>query len=381
MPLKAIIAGEPVIGPDLSPEEWADLKQRHKNGIPVTMACCGAPGHLRTSKRGTRHFYHAVDAGCHYAQESPEHLLIKEQIYRACRTAGWETTVEFPAPDRSWIADVYATRDGRKVVFEIQISTISPAELEDREGKYRKAGIESYWLLDNFLGRSKDFAVWYDSYLSGTDNRSPLMIPYIDDSLFRTGPENHIFIARGIRSAGLHAKKQILFTTNNPEIPVGIWVGEVLKGNYRNYLEETAAYCDDTCRRVTRAAPALIRARDFYRDIIRPGTCRKKVGHYDRVLKAKALARNGNVLQKKVAGLYAEIDWMEKEYHSIMADSYGLFTWKKIPGQDTPRPFFRFETEAKIRNLQECVEIFSRWEASFERAFTNLEQDFLAGVK
>ena len=63
--------------------------------------------------------------------------------------------------------------------------------------------------------------------------------PLYRSSLFETGPENHIFIARGIRSVGLHAKKQTLFTTNNPEIPLAVWVREVLKGNYRNYLEET----------------------------------------------------------------------------------------------------------------------------------------------
>ena len=205
------------------------------------MACCGAPGHLRSSKNGTRHFYHAVDTGCHYAGESKEHLAIKEQIYRTCRSEGWETSVEFPAPDRSWISDVYATRNGRKIVFEIQISAISPDELAERDEKYRNEGIESYWLLDNFLGRRRDFAAWYDSYLREEDGRHPAEIPYLDPSLFTTGPENHIFIPKGIRSVGLSAKKLTLFTTNNPAIPRAVWVREVLKGNYPRYLEETAA--------------------------------------------------------------------------------------------------------------------------------------------
>jgi hypothetical protein len=154
VPLKAIVDGEPIIGPDLSEEEWRNLAVRHRKGLPVTMACCGAPGHLRVSKKGMQHFYHAVDAGCNYAEESLEHLVIKEQIYRACRAAGWETTVEFPAPDRSWIADVYAARDGRKIVFEIQISTISPDELEERDVKYRAEGIESYWILHHRMIRT-----------------------------------------------------------------------------------------------------------------------------------------------------------------------------------------------------------------------------------
>ena len=70
----------------------------------------------------------------------------------------WEASVEFPSPDRSWISDVYAIHQGRKVVFEIQISAISLEELEERARKYRAEGIESYWLLDHFLERTKDFA-------------------------------------------------------------------------------------------------------------------------------------------------------------------------------------------------------------------------------
>ena len=241
VPLKAIVDGETIIGPDLSKEEWTKLKFRHRNGLSVKMGCCGAPGHLRISKRGTQHFYHAVDTGCNYEYESREHLEIKYRIYRICKLENWETYVEFPASDRNWISDMYATRDGRKIVFEIQISTISPNDLEDRDKKYQNEGIESYWLLDNFLGKSKDFESWYDSHLFEEDDRLEETIPYIDHSLFVTGPENHIFIPKGIRSVGLDAKNQTLFTTNNHEISLAVWVREVLKGNYQKYLEETAA--------------------------------------------------------------------------------------------------------------------------------------------
>ena len=186
MPLKAIVEGETIIGPDLSKEEWTTLKSRHKKGLTITMGCCGAPGHLRISKKGTQHFYHAIDTGCNYEQESREHLEIKYQIYRTCKSENWETYVEFPAPDRTWISDVYAIRDGRKIVFEIQISTISPNVLEERDRKYRDEGIESYWLLDNFLERSKDFASWYHYHLNEEDDRQEETIPYIDDSIFDT---------------------------------------------------------------------------------------------------------------------------------------------------------------------------------------------------
>ncbi len=375
MPLKAIVDGKTIIGPDLSREEWTTLKSRHTKGLTITMGCCGAPGHLRVSKKGTRHFYHAVDTGCNYEQESKEHLEIKYQIYRTCTSENWETSVEFPAPDRTWISDVYAIKDGRKIVFEIQISTISPDVLEERDRKYLDEGIESYWLLDNFLERSRDFESWYRSHLNEEDDRHRETIPYIDYSIFGTGPENHIFIAKSIRSVGLNAKDQMLFTTNNPEIPLAVWVKEVLKGNYQNYLKETAAAYHQKRRLKKLAAPLLIQFREFYQKIIRDEMYRKKIDSCYRIFKNDKTLRNDKVLQKKFDELYAEIDWLEKEYHACIAESYGLFVWKKIPEKDVTRPFFRLESESKIRKLQECVERFNKWEASFDSAFGNVERE------
>jgi hypothetical protein len=74
--------------------------------------------------------------------------------------------------------------------------------------------------------------------------------------------------------------------------------------------------------------------------------------------------------------LSAEVDWLENEYRSTMSDSYGLFTWKKGPAHDTLRPFFRPESESKIRKLRECVAMFDRWESSFARVLAELERGF-----
>ena len=374
--LKAIVDGVTIVGPDLSPEEWTKLKFRHKKGLSITMDCCGAPGHVRMSKKGTQHFYHAVDTGCNYEQESREHLEIKYQIYRICKSENWETYVEFPASDRTWISDVYAIKDGRKIVFEIQISTISPNDLEERDKKYQNEGIESYWLLDNFLERTRDFASWYDSHLYEEDDRLREPIPYIDHSIFETGPENHIFIAKGIRSIGLDSGNQTLFTTNNPEISLAVWVREVLKGNYQKYLEETAAAYQRKRRLMIMAAPALIRFRVFYHTIVRDKTYRKNVDSCYRIFKNDKKLQKEKTLQKKFDEIYSEIDWLEKEYHSFIAGSHGLFRWKKMPDHASPRPVFRLESELKIRELQVCVEMFNQGEASFKSAFSNLGREF-----
>ena len=375
VPLTAIVHGKTITGPDLSGEDWADLKRRHRKGLAITMACCGAPGHLRTSKNGVQHFYHEVAAGCQYAEESREHLEIKYTIYRICQSEHWETYVEYPAPDRSWIADVYATRGNRNIVFEIQISPISPVELEERDRKYRHEGIESYWLLDNFLGRARDFAAGYQAHLFGEEKRHGGAVPYIDESLFTTGPENHIFIPKGIRSIGLSAKKQTLFSTNNPEIPLEVWVKEVLKGNYQRYLEETAGAYHRKQRLVTMAAPALIRFRDFYLKIVRQETFRERLGQCSRRVKTAAVLKHDRGCAKKFQEIESEIGWLENEYRSYISENYGLFSWKKIAGSDTPRLFFRLDSEANVKKLQECAAIMARWEESFMTALTVLEQE------
>jgi hypothetical protein len=177
----------------------------------------------------------------------------------------------------------------------------------------------------------------------------------------------------------LRAKKQTLFTTNNPEIPLAAWVREVLKGNYQKYLEETSAAFHHKRQLKNLAAPLLIQFREFYHTIIRDETYRKKVDSCYRIFKNDETLREEKTLQKKFDELYSEIDWLGKEYHSCIAESYGLFTWKKIPEYDKPRLLFRLESESKIKKLQECVKRFNQWEASFTSAFSNIEGQFSAG--
>jgi len=379
MPLKAIIDGETIIGPDLSKDDWAELKVRHKKGLPVRMCCCGATGHLRTTK-GTQHFYHAADTGCPHDNESKEHLEIKYLIYRICQAGQWETSVEFPSADRTWISDVFAQKDGRKIVFEIQLSPIPSSDLLARDQKYQDEGIESYWLLDNYLDRAKEFESWYDSLVFPDDRRKE-RIPYIDRSFFFTGTENHLFIAKNIRTVGLRAKKQTLFSTNNPEIPLAVWVREVLKGNYQNYLQESAVIFQRKHALRSQASPALLRLRDFYQKIIRDETYQEKVRKYSRKIAGTDRLRDDKVVQQKFREISDETDWLKREYETIMSESYGLFSWKKLPGHSTSYPVFRLESEAKIKKLDECVRKFSQWEHAFDEALSKLDREIAVRVK
>jgi len=379
VPLKALVDGTIVTAPDLSGGEWNELALRHRNGTPVTMCCCGAPGHLRVSQNGVRHFYHAASSACGYAEESAEHLALKEQIYRACRAEGWEVSVEYPAPDRSWVADVYAAGDGREVVFEIQISAIPPEELEERETRYRDGGIESYWLLDRFLGRSRDFTRWYDTWIHEGDERPGKAVPYLDPSLLETGPENHIFVPKGIRSIGLDAKNRTLFSTNNPAIPPAVWAREVLNGNYRRYLDETSRDLHRKRRLRNMAAPALVRFRDFYRQIVRDRTFRNKAESLSRSSGIGTIPAGGRERRDARTTILSEIEWLENEYRSFLDGRYGLFTWKESPGTGGVRPFFRLESEQKVQKLQKCVRMLDRWEESFDRALTGQDPELSGG--
>jgi competence protein CoiA len=107
-----------------------------------------------------RFFAHKAGANCALhigADESAEHLAAKLIIAEAARSTGWNATVEYPSPDRSWIADVLLERDGRCVAVEVQLSSQSTEEFQRRQRRYEAAGIECVWLLGrNNYGRLRD---------------------------------------------------------------------------------------------------------------------------------------------------------------------------------------------------------------------------------
>lgn len=146
MPLTALVNQKLVVAPLLTDEEWTSLTAEAKaKKVDVILPCCYAPGHLRVSKLGTRHFFHHRRGECTTAPETVEHMKAKEEVALACRDAGWGVATE--AAGDGWRADVLATRGNAKIAFEIQWSAQSFEETEHRQERYRQAGIRGCWLF------------------------------------------------------------------------------------------------------------------------------------------------------------------------------------------------------------------------------------------
>lgn len=148
MPLVAHFNGQRTEAHQLLPDEWATLKSAYKQGV-LTMTC-GQPAVPKTSKLNLQYFAHKPGADCALhagGPESPEHLALKAAAEKAAKACGWDATIEYPGPDRRWIADVLAEKDGRRVAIEIQFSRQAPAEFVRRQERYEADGIECIWLV------------------------------------------------------------------------------------------------------------------------------------------------------------------------------------------------------------------------------------------
>jgi hypothetical protein len=148
MPLVGIMAGDRIVSTSLDQESWSDLRQRYRGGESILMSC-GQPGLPKVSSRGLQYFAHkaGVDCQLHEGGETPEHLELKSILADAARAAGWEAIIEYPSPEREWIADVMAIKGQRRIVLEVQWSRQSRADFTRRQLRYESAGIECLWFV------------------------------------------------------------------------------------------------------------------------------------------------------------------------------------------------------------------------------------------
>lgn len=116
---------------------------------------CGAPMIIKAGLVMRAHFaHHALcESGYQSHPESVAHREAKVFLATHLREAFQEYTsavieYEVPIPEVRRVADLLATFPmGWRVAHEVQLASITPAELEERTNDYAKAGIDSVWWL------------------------------------------------------------------------------------------------------------------------------------------------------------------------------------------------------------------------------------------
>lgn len=148
MPLVAFHLGKRLESPDFDAPSWTELKSTYRTD-GLTMVC-GQAGYPKTSPRGLQYFSHMPKTDCQLHEggaETEHHLKAKQLIVEAARAVGWGATLEWPAPDRSWIADVLVEKDGRRIALEVQWSQQTDGDFRRRQDRYASGGVECAWFV------------------------------------------------------------------------------------------------------------------------------------------------------------------------------------------------------------------------------------------
>src|SRR5690554_1968493 len=143
---------------------------------------CGQAGVPKTSRLGTQFFAHKPSVDCQLHEGGPEsaaHLATKAAVARAAREIGWEAVIEFPAADRSWIADVLVTNGERTIAIEAQWAPQSLFDFERRQARYQAAGIECLWLTTPTNALNASTVPYYE--LAGDADDLQLSMPALPE--------------------------------------------------------------------------------------------------------------------------------------------------------------------------------------------------------
>lgn len=127
----------------MPPDAWEALKIAYRDE-GLAAACCGGAVVPVTSSTGWQFFRHK-QAGCG-DHESPAHIVCKTIVAKAAARLGLAVRTEERAPDGAWTADVMVRHPAWTVALEVQLSRIPLATIEDRQDRYRGAGIRGAWL-------------------------------------------------------------------------------------------------------------------------------------------------------------------------------------------------------------------------------------------
>jgi hypothetical protein len=129
----------------MPPAAWRELKAGYRDR-GLTARCRGAAVVPVRSPTGWQFFRHKPGTGC-TGRESLAHIVCKSVMARAADRLGLEVTTEARAGDGTWVADVLVRHPGWTVALEAQLSRIPLAAIEERQERYREAGIRGAWLV------------------------------------------------------------------------------------------------------------------------------------------------------------------------------------------------------------------------------------------
>lgn len=350
----------------MTDEAWADLKLRHKKGLNVIMDCCGAKGHLRTSKIGLKHFYHANKSDeCGGEPESLDHMKLKYLIYQICKSEGWGVQPEYQSPSGDWRADVFAIKDDRKIVFEIQLSIISLDELKQRESKYRRDGIESYWILKDFL---KIFPHDNSKVLS-TSNRGVFLNTYINEAEFFLWREQEFLVEHRIRTIGINLENCYLYTSDVLAIDISEWVKSTLKGDYEKSLKNFEINYKKKLELRELAKPDLEKL-DYFNS--------RLFEYEDEIKKIYAIFKNNKwedrpSLQQEIRDMYSTFDTFKKARGKIFSPKNG-FVWKDYMQLGREEPILNLISEIQIASIHDQIMNLEKDERKFLSIFRVLKE-------
>lgn len=134
----------------LSDAEWDDVCKLPRGTL--LMPHTNWPAVPKTSIRGLRFFSHHSG----YPDKLPKpksyaHTRLQIDIVKTARKLGFMADLEVYGPDLSspeWIADVLVTSNsGRKVAFEVQLSSQHLDDFHHRTDRYKNSNIDVCWVL------------------------------------------------------------------------------------------------------------------------------------------------------------------------------------------------------------------------------------------
>lgn len=138
-------------------EEVIAWEVEKKDG-PFICPECSESVYVKKGEIVTHHFAHFKDEGCPMSQgETESHMRIKKEIYTNLLrhpTVVSELRLEYKTGRNR--ADIYGIINGRKIAIEVQCSSLTDAEFQERMTNYSGLSIFSLWLTE-FKLSDKDF--------------------------------------------------------------------------------------------------------------------------------------------------------------------------------------------------------------------------------